>query len=780
MWESVGTGLIRLCLLIDSFIYGIVSKLFSLFVELANYSSMFFSKSVISSFTGRIYILVGVIALFIIVYSLLMSIANPDDAIKGKNSGPKIIMNLVTSIVLIALVPSIFNFAYAAQEAILGDDIIGRIFLGTTTHDVNTNEGFIYNESAGEAYKIESNNTPTNLVKQHGNNLAWSVLNAFFYPEDVNGDGTPDDIETKWSNSWGNYRNTSSGIRTVTCWTGIAAIAVNVISIPFSGGATTAGLPYTTGIAAAACGVAIANEGVASIGYELTDEILYWGEMKQRIIADGEFSLMSAFAEKIEADEITYMPIVSTIVGLILLYLIFSFCIDLGLRAVKLAFYQMIAPIPIFMRILPNNKVFGNWTKAVITTFVEVFTRMVILYTIVFLASNISNTNLPGGFFAKMVIIMGIVTFGKQAPKLLAEVTGIDSGNMKLGIMDKMNAATFGFAGGVLGGATGFLGAGIAAKAAGAGFFRGGVLGMANGWKARGNQFGKQKQNLYSSLGGKGKAGLLGKQTLMSRATTKMTSGQMDKMREQVSSKAGARQNLFESGALFNTEKQNAISGDETYNGYLSDIESINAEIDAYNVDSINESIANSEKQMGYYKQTMEYKDFAARQENQASQIYKDHFYDKNLSLSENRDRFNKMLNEGRFDSIIDSRFSKTDGENARKFAEQFNAKLQAEKQLSSEEARLKALKNQKSQLEIKASDHLVENDAKYLKEAREKIKSESYKSSESYRENKKEIEAYINDLSLSKESLKNKENEKKSTEKLIKDLEKLMKDNKK
>jgi len=452
---------------------------------------------------------------------------------------------------------------------------------------------------------------------------------------------------------------------------------------------------------------------------------------------------MSAFAEKIEADEITYMPIVSTIVGLILLYLIFSFCIDLGLRAVKLAFYQMIAPIPIFMRILPNNKVFGNWTKAVITTFVEVFTRMVILYTIVFLASNISNTNLPGGFFAKMIIIMGIVTFGKQAPKLLAEVTGIDSGNMKLGIMDKMNAATFGFAGGVLGGATGFLGAGIAAKAAGAGFFSGGLAGAANGWKARGNQFGKQKQSMYKSLGGKGKAGLLGRRSWVDQNV-------VSKMKDAPKNAVNKNVDKFESSSQYQNTLRNlyaqhyGLSVDDYNEANNLGLANINSELDSYDYESAEREYQNQTQFLDAMRKNTDYDQLAGKMFTHSD------YYDSSKSLAENKVNREKFIRDHQKE--IDDFYIRNGGQHASGFANAITKqkeqkeiidrvnKLKAEKEYlnssnnmsAKEKEELSATLNERARTIYKTSNSSDSSVQKYKKdlELQEKIGEQKAKAS--------------------------------------------------
>lgn len=478
MWKSIETGLIRLLLLVDSVIYGLVSTLFSIFVDLAN--AKVFSDSLISSFTQRIYIIIGVLALFIVSYSLLNAVINPDNLMKGSNSTWKIIINLVTSIIMVTLLPSVFNFAYSAQNAILKDDIIGKLFLGTK----NSEEKFFVEDSVtGEKTEVDS----SYLVKQNGAHLSWTVLNAFLY-KDPNVDG--DDITADWS-PLAAYKSFSDGasstVGAYACGGSVLLLIGSGIVTYFSGGSLAATIPAAGKTLMVTCGLTIANSAAANIAYELTDEETNWNEM-QYMVTLGDFTQITAFAENIsDNDGVEYMPIISTVVGCILLWMVFSFCLDLGVRSVKLAFYQMLAPIPIFSRILPNNKLFNNWLRLTLTTFIEVFTRLIILYSVIFFASNISGIDFPGGAITKCIVVLGIITFARQLPKLISEITGIDSGNMKLGIMEKLGA------GGALAGGA-LIGGGITA----------GVRNATNSWKT------SRGQNLGKRIFGAAKSGIAG------------------------------------------------------------------------------------------------------------------------------------------------------------------------------------------------------------------------------------------------------------------------------
>lgn len=227
----------------------------------------------------------------------------------------------------------------------------------------------------------------------------------------------------------------------------------------------------------------------------------------------------------------TYLGVISSIAGGFLIYIILSFCLDLGVRVVKLAYCQLIAPIPIVLSIIPSKKsVMDKWVKLTISTYFEVFVRVGIMYLVAYFMSKFfsNNTILDSwgngmvGKFGMVVIILGLFAFAKQLPKLISDTLGIDSGNIKLGIRDKLKTsvegmdATIGRIPGtkrLAGGVTGALGAGWTAAWNGRGagnILRSMRMGAFNGLDQGGFQFSKQRQETYKTMGYKGKAGLFG------------------------------------------------------------------------------------------------------------------------------------------------------------------------------------------------------------------------------------------------------------------------------
>lgn len=381
-------NLYNLLLMLDGAIYNLIDYLYDIFDFLAGRN--IFSQDTYNDIVSRIYIILGVFMLFVLAYSLLKAIINPDDFAKGENSFPNLIKNVVVSLVIIVLLPTVFSVAFNIQNSILNNDTIPKLILGT---DYATNTD-VYDADAGRT-------------------MAYYTFMAFFHENEdwcgnpeVNGTGT-------------------------------------VLTVGDGG----------------SCADEILGNGALFVQNGLP-----LSEIRAGVLREDSFSNFSEFGEAVEEGQINYMFIISTFGGLFILYVLLNFCFDMALRVIKLAFYQIIAPIPVICRILPGGNmkdVFSNWTKQVISIFFEVFIRIGIMNLGVFLITTIvKNFNgIPGlsdlsstqGLIVQALLIMGVVTFIRQAPDLLSKLLKLDTGGMKLGLMDKLAMGGVFAAGGAVG-----------------------------------------------------------------------------------------------------------------------------------------------------------------------------------------------------------------------------------------------------------------------------------------------------------------------------------------
>lgn len=139
-------------------------------------------------------------------------------------------------------------------------------------------------------------------------------------------------------------------------------------------------------------------------------------------------------------DDMEYLFPLSTIAGVVAAYLFLSFSLNLGVRAAKLGALKLIAPIPIFLRITkPKGGQFDKWFSEFTKTYLQVFERIVIINFAMLLISFVSDINIfasGGGLFinviATVVVILGILKFAKDAPKLLEEIFSVKIPQMSI------------------------------------------------------------------------------------------------------------------------------------------------------------------------------------------------------------------------------------------------------------------------------------------------------------------------------------------------------------
>lgn len=215
-------------------------------------------------------------------------------------------------------------------------------------------------------------------------------------------------------------------------------------------------------------------------------------------------------------------------VALIVIWLLISYCIQVATRVIQLAYLQLIAPIPILSYISDPDGTFKSWTKQCITTYLDLFLRMAVIYFIIKLSNDvltifdavpgeiIASTGLtvdsPETKWVKVFLVLGLLMFGKKVPELLKDLfpnLGGGAASLGFGLMKPKDVPGYGFAkgaatfglGAVVGGAAGLAtgikhGEGIKGKIAGA--FGGLGRGMTSS-KTKGNIFKNAQAGMNST-----------------------------------------------------------------------------------------------------------------------------------------------------------------------------------------------------------------------------------------------------------------------------------------
>lgn len=142
-------------------------------------------------------------------------------------------------------------------------------------------------------------------------------------------------------------------------------------------------------------------------------------------------------------DTIQYDGLLAVVFGAFVLYVVFLYCIDLGVRYIQLIFLQIIAPIAAISYIVPQKDgMFQKWTKQVTTTYLDVFIRVAILYFMLLIVSILANAldfyemsknGTQINIFEYLFVIAGLLIFVQRAPKLLEELLPVKAGAASIG-----------------------------------------------------------------------------------------------------------------------------------------------------------------------------------------------------------------------------------------------------------------------------------------------------------------------------------------------------------
>lgn len=125
-----------------------------------------------------------------------------------------------------------------------------------------------------------------------------------------------------------------------------------------------------------------------------------------------------------------YKYIFSTITGVIIILLLITYCMDVAVRSIKLAFLQLVAPIPIISYVDPKSGkdgLFKKWYQMCFKTYLSLFIRILALYFAIFIIGKVADMRMvdivdgstQSSKLVAVFIIIGALMFAKQLPKIL-------------------------------------------------------------------------------------------------------------------------------------------------------------------------------------------------------------------------------------------------------------------------------------------------------------------------------------------------------------------------
>lgn len=396
---------------IDRVVYMLMEVLYSIFFTVATADLL--GGEMIRSMYYRVQLILGVFMIFKLAVTILQGIMNPDLVYDKKQGVGKIISRIVVSLIMLALITPInvpnpsneweqqlnnngllFGSLFSLQNRILSNNTIGRLILGTT--DTAT-------DPASPDNLLETSRTFASTILK-----TFVRINVLPKLQEDPGDGR-DPATLKANRVCKNFNN-----KILQTYTNPKASPNEILSLVNLG-----------------CGRAENGTNAATL----------FNEEVQEFLGNEYYAFF-------------YLPILGAIVGIIIDFVLIAYSIDVAIRVFKLAILRLIAPIPIISHMSMDASKeakgadsFSLWTKSLVSTYIELFIRLAIIYFVLFVIQGLMAKGPSGLFlglkfgsvwyvnmFAFVFVIIGLMLFAKQAPKYIQSVLGMQSAGGSVGL----------------------------------------------------------------------------------------------------------------------------------------------------------------------------------------------------------------------------------------------------------------------------------------------------------------------------------------------------------
>lgn len=379
---------------IDSAVYNFIAIIYNLIEDLANTSILSISK--MNEFASRIYALLGIFMLFKVSFSIISYIVSPDKISDNTTGMGGIIKNVLITLILILVVPTGFKLLYEAQSAILSENVIPKLLLGQDIDADNKGNEFYISpicEKSAKDGKLVGEQLP--YASDKGNYISLMIFRSSYQI------GAIEDDQTYFTKTF---------------------------------------LPYYCGF----------GESELTVSYFLQSQF-YNGPIEKieedpesfgEAFVDALGTALTGFANTVgrwifglgpATYYINYNYFVSTIVGVFAVVILISMAFEVAIRSVKLTFLQLMSPIPIISYIDPKSGkdgMFKRWYTEVFKTWASLFIRFVALFFGVYLIQQLdglytidpNRQYLSGGIWIKLFMLLGVLMFCKELPKLLEQL----------------------------------------------------------------------------------------------------------------------------------------------------------------------------------------------------------------------------------------------------------------------------------------------------------------------------------------------------------------------
>lgn len=448
---------------IDRVVFGILALMYEIFFMVATADIL--SNETIRNFYGRIQLILGIFMVFRLTISAITAIVSPDKISDKKQGFGNIIIKILTGLLLLVVITPInipnpknefeielnnngllFGTLYSFQYRILLNNTLGRLILGT--------------EAPESSLDNPTDITESERISRSARIFTATLLKGFYRinlkPDTPENPRVPGGMTKRE-----NWMCDDVPQEVIDKYSQIDVDTSLLLSYNF---------------------VNMTCNSHHSWFSFVSDTIEYFTSQNRYVF--------------------TYLIIAPTIVGGIFIFVLLGFTVDIAIRAIKLAVLRLIAPIPIIAYMAPDSKgntAFSNWLSALVTTYIDLFSRLAIILFVTFLIQDmiVNGISLGStewsitGVLAMIFIWLGLFLFAKQAPKFLMDVLGIKGIGSNLGLASLIGGSAM-IGGGLRSGIQG-------AKAAG----KNPILGMLKGGAgafAQGSMLGlKEGENAFAS-----------------------------------------------------------------------------------------------------------------------------------------------------------------------------------------------------------------------------------------------------------------------------------------
>ncbi len=328
-------------------IYKLIAFLYELFMNVAKVKLL--TQDDIKPIYQRITLILAIVMVFYVSFEVVKYIISPDTITDKEKGASGVVRRMIIVVVLIAMVPTMFEKAYDVQNIIFENQLFSKILLG-------------------------KQNTK---MSSYGRTFAADLFGMFYYiDEDI---WTKDDLDGECDDADCDM---------------IVTLNLGMLS-------STGEMPFIH--------LGLADEGETTLPGDVKERDMYY---------------------------ITFDGLLAVGVGIFVCWMLVMYTIDAGTRVAQLAFLQVIAPIPIIGYLSPKKDgIFQKWTKQCLSTYLDLFIRVSVIYFILLLCgilsnayhdgtlfSNIENSSRTMEVFIYVALIMGLLAFAKRAPEMLKEL----------------------------------------------------------------------------------------------------------------------------------------------------------------------------------------------------------------------------------------------------------------------------------------------------------------------------------------------------------------------